>query len=199
MTTAGGLPAHILLVHAVIVLVPLTALAVVLVAVWPAARHRLTEATAALAVVTAISVPVTTDAGEWLERRVPRTALVRAHTEIGDYVLPWAVALAVVAIAFVVRALLARRTARATVAAGGGPGTARATSDRQPGTRSDAALPGGRVTSIVLAVLAVVVAVGSVATVYRVGESGSRAVWTGQFSAQAQPPPFGPGGPPPGG
>ena len=150
MTTAGGLPAHILLVHAVIVLVPLT-------------------------------------------------ALVRAHTEIGDYVLPWAVALAVVAIAFVVRALLARRAARATVAAGGGPGTARATSDRQPGTRSDAALPGGRVTSIVLAVLAVVVAVGSVATVYRVGESGSRAVWTGQFSAQAQPPPFGPGGPPPGG
>jgi hypothetical protein len=194
MTTVGGLPAHILLVHAVIVLLPLSALLVVLVAMWPAARRRLTEATAALAVVTLITVPVATDAGEWLEHRVPRTALIRAHTEIGDYVLRWAAALALVAIAFLVRALLARRAGRGTIAVGGGPGTARALSGGR--RAADAALPGGRVASIVLAVIAVVVAVGSVLTVYRVGESGSRAAWTGQFSQQAQ---FGPGvGPPPG-
>ena len=42
--------------------------------------------------------------------------------------------------------------------------------------------------SLVLAVLALVAAVGSVVTVYRVGDSGARAVWTGHFSAQAQPP-----------
>jgi hypothetical protein len=196
MTTVGGLPAHILLVHAVIVLLPLTAVAVVLVAVWPAARRRLTEATAALAVVTTVVVPVTTDAGEWLERRVPRTALIRAHAEIGDTVVPWAIGLAVVAVAFLVRVLLARRAARGTVevAAGGGPGTARATSVLGGTTEKDTGLPGGRVVSVALAVIAVVVAVGSVVTVYRVGESGSRAVWTGQFSEQAQPPPFGPGG-----
>jgi hypothetical protein len=41
MTTIGGLPAHILLVHAVVGLVPVTALLVVLVAVWPAARRLL--------------------------------------------------------------------------------------------------------------------------------------------------------------
>jgi hypothetical protein len=198
MTTVGGLPAHILLVHAVIVLLPLTAVAVVLVAVWPAARRRLTEATAALAVVTTVVVPVTTDAGEWLERRVPRTALIRAHTEIGDTVVPWSIGLAVVAVAFLVRALLARRAARGTVevAAGGGPGTGMATSVLSGTTEKDTGLPGGRVVSVVLAVIAVVVAVGSVVTVYRVGESGSRAVWTGQFSEQAQPPPFGPGGSP---
>ena len=36
-----GLPTHILLVHAVIVLVPIAALLTVLSAVWPAARRRL--------------------------------------------------------------------------------------------------------------------------------------------------------------
>jgi hypothetical protein len=51
MTTVGGLPAHILLVHAVVVLVPLSALLIVLVTVWPAARARLALATAIVAVV----------------------------------------------------------------------------------------------------------------------------------------------------
>jgi hypothetical protein len=50
---------------------------------------------------------------------------------------------------------------------------------------------------VLLAIVAVVVATGSVVTVYRVGESGSRAVWTGQFSEQAARPPG--GGAPPGG
>jgi hypothetical protein len=36
--------------------------------------------------------------------------------------------------------------------------------------------------SLVLADLAVVVAVGSVVTVDRVGDAGARAVWTGRFS-----------------
>jgi hypothetical protein len=33
-----------------------------------------------------------------------------------------------------------------------------------------------------LAVLALVVAAGSVLTVYRIGDSGARAAWTGRFS-----------------
>jgi hypothetical protein len=40
----------------------------------------------------------------------------------------------------------------------------------------------------VLAVLAVVVATGSVVTVYRIGDSGARAAWTGRFSELPQPP-----------
>jgi hypothetical protein len=169
MTTVGGLPAHILLVHAVIGLVPLTAVLVVLVAVWPSARRWLTWPAAAAALVTLVSVPVTTDAGEWLERRVERTELMRAHTELGDTMLPWAIALAVIALAFLARKLLADRAARRGAPAGAG----------------------GRVVSLVLAVLAVVAAVGAVAMVYRVGDSGARAVWTGQFTEQAQPPPSG--------
>jgi hypothetical protein len=38
------------------------------------------------------------------------------------------------------------------------------------------------VVGIVVAVVAVVVAAGSVLAVYRIGESGAQAAWTGQFS-----------------
>jgi hypothetical protein len=180
MTTIGGLPAHILLVHAVVGLVPLTALLVVLVAVWPAARRRLDRVTAAVAVVTLVMVPVTTDAGEWLEHRVEQTALLRAHTELGDTLLPWVIGLAVVALAVLARSLLAQRAERrpSQVGVGGGPGTVRAPEPPAGGS-------GGRAVSVVLAVLAVVVAVGSVVTVYRIGDSGARAVWTGNFSSVA--------------
>jgi hypothetical protein len=46
MTTIGGLPAHILPVHAVVVLVPLAALLTVLMTTWPAARTPLALRTA---------------------------------------------------------------------------------------------------------------------------------------------------------
>jgi hypothetical protein len=189
MTTVDGLPAHILLIHAVVVLIPLSALLLVLVATWPAARTRLVWSTAVISVLALISVPLTTDAGEWLERRVARTALVHTHTELGDSMLPWAIALAVVALV-----VLARHLASGRVAVGrhGGPGAALAES--RSSTRDQQV--GGLVLTVVVAVIAVVVAVGSVVTVYRIGESGARAAWTGQFTEQAQTPP---GGPPPGG
>ncbi len=182
MTTIGGLPAHILLVHAVVVLVPLSALLIVLVTVWPAARARLTLSTAIVSVVALISVPLTTDAGEWLERRVQRTDLLRTHIQLGDTMLPWAIGLAVVALAVLARQWHAGRTRSAVaVRAGGSPGAAHAGSAPQEW--------GGRRVSIGLAVLAVVVAVGSVVTVYEIGDSGARATWQGKFSQQAESPP----------
>jgi hypothetical protein len=135
---------------------------------------------AVLAVLTAILVPVTTEAGEWLEHRVASTPLIRAHTELGDYLLPWAVALAAVALALATRQRLATRARRSgtAVATGTGPGT----------TRAATTALGGRALTVALATVALVVAGGSTATVYRIGESGARATWTGQFSEQAQPP-----------
>lgn len=183
VSTINGLPAHILLVHAVVVLIPLSALLVVLVAVWPAARARLVWPTAVLAVLALVAVPLTTEAGEWLEHRVARTPLVRAHTELGDYMLPWAIGLALVALGLLARQVLEVRGARAV------PGDPRGLGRR---SRGDVAV------TVVVAVIAVIVAAGSVLTVYRVGDSGARAAWTGQFSEQAQPPP-GAGPPPEGG
>ena len=56
MGSVNGLPAHILLVHALVVLLPLAALLLVLTAAWPAARGRLAGLNANLSVL----VPVTT-------------------------------------------------------------------------------------------------------------------------------------------
>src|SRR3954463_4216838 len=71
MTTVNGMPAHILLVHAVVVLLPLAAFLLVLTALWEPARRRLAAANAILSIFVVIIVPMTTGAGEWLERRVP--------------------------------------------------------------------------------------------------------------------------------
>lgn len=174
MTTIGGLPAHILFVHAVVVLVPVTALMLVLVAVWPQARRRLSAPTAILAAITTALVPITTQAGEWLEHRVQRSDLLRTHTELGDTLLPWVAGLLLIAVAVLARQLVSQRRTRRS-AASHGPGTA-------TGPPRDA--PGGRVLTVLLATLAIAVAAGTIVTTYRIGDSGARAAWTGHFSQQ---------------
>ena len=98
MNTVNGLPAHVLLVHAIVVLLPLSALLLVLTAVWPAIRRRLAGPNAILAVLVVLLVPLTTSAGEWLESRVPETATLRAHTELGDSAIFYALPIAALAV-----------------------------------------------------------------------------------------------------
>ncbi|MCM3882333.1 DUF2231 domain-containing protein [Frankia sp. R82] len=174
-TEIRGLPAHALLVHVVVVLVPLAAAMAVGSAVWPAARRRLGAATPVAALVALVSVPLTTHAGEWLEARVPSTPLVRRHTELGDALLPWVLVLFVLAAALW---LLQRRAAPAT-----------ASPDGQ--TRSQAGRPIHGAITIAIAVLTIVAAVGSVVQVVRIGESGAKAVWSDSFSSGAQDRPGG--------
>jgi cytochrome c-type biogenesis protein CcmH/NrfG len=159
-----------------VVLVPLSAALLVLIAVSSKARRSLDLITAVLAVLALVCVPITTDAGEWLQHHLPRTPLMRVHTQLGDTMLPWAIALALVAVLVLVehRWWRPRRHAhrRHSLGASGASGGRR---------RME------RVAGTALAVLAVVVAVGSVVTVYRIGDSGARAAWTGQVSAQPLP------------
>src|SRR5574340_1101341 len=84
MSMINGLPAHILFVHAIVVLVPLVSAGVILSALWPTARQRLVWPTLTLATILLILTPLTTDAGESLEHQVARSALVHAHTKLGD-------------------------------------------------------------------------------------------------------------------
>jgi len=96
MTTINGLPAHALLVHAVVVLLPLAALAVVLHAVWPEARRRLGIVTPLLCLAVLVLVPLTTNAGEDLEKALGGSnPLIDRHAELADQLLPWTIALAV--------------------------------------------------------------------------------------------------------
>jgi hypothetical protein len=95
-----GLPAHPLIVHAVVVLVPLVALGAVGTVLWPALRERIGWIVVAGAVATAVLVPFATGSGETLQERVGETALLERHAELGDQLLPWAVGLAVAVLAF---------------------------------------------------------------------------------------------------
>src|SRR5215211_6312953 len=95
-TEIDGLPAHALLVHVVIVMVPLAALVLVVTALWPAERDRLGWMAPLLTVVALISVLLTTHAGEWLSERIAITPLVSAHVGLGDTLLPWVVGLTAV-------------------------------------------------------------------------------------------------------
>ncbi|WP_163549337.1 DUF2231 domain-containing protein [Candidatus Frankia nodulisporulans] len=166
-TEIRGLPAHALLVH--VVVVPLAAALAVCSAVWPTARRRLGAATPVVALVGLVSVPLTTHAGEWLEARVPSSPLVRRHAELGDALLPWVLALFVLAAGLW---LLQRRHA---------PAAERLDGQEHPGARR----PVPTAIMITIAVLTIVTAVGSVIQVVRIGESGAKAVWSDSFDSGA--------------
>ena len=95
----NGLPAHALLVHLVVVLLPLTAVAAIVVSAWPAAQRKLTFLVPLGAVVGAAAVPITTRAGEDLAAKLGNPPFIDKHANFGDMVLPWAAALAVTTLA----------------------------------------------------------------------------------------------------
>jgi hypothetical protein len=171
LTKFNGLPAHVLFVHFVVVLVPLTALLAIACAVRPRWARRLGLALPALGLLTLGMVPLTTHAGEWLEKRVGDTPLLQRHTALGDGLLPWATGL------FLVTALVwwvGRRT----------PDTP-ATPSSSSTSSSSPSLAWASTTwfRAVAAAVTLVIAVGAVVDVYRIGESGAKAAWTGNFSA----------------
>jgi hypothetical protein len=174
-TQINGLPAHVLLVHAVVVLVPITVLLLLATVAWRGTHRRLGIATPLVALVTLVFVPVTTSAGEWLQARVPGTPLVSRHAELGGSLLPWVVGLFVLAAA----AWLVRWRSE------GAP-------DRPSDSRfaaADAVLVRRPQTiRVALTVLAVVVSVGALVSVYRIGDSGAKAAWQGNFTQTATSP-----------
>lgn len=164
--TVGGLPTHILLVHAVVVLLPLAAGLLVLAAAVPSVQARLGLALPALTVVTAVLVPVTSRAGHHLQHALGDTGpLVERHAELADQLLPWAIGVLVMALVVTLRG----RTA---------PAVEPRLSRPRASASSGAARPGLLVSVVVLA-LSAVVAAGAVAQTLQVGHSGSRAVWEG--------------------
>jgi len=80
----GGLPAHILLVHAVVVLAPIAGLGAVAYAVAPRWRSYLAWPLGVLSLVLVPVTLVTAQAGEQLEKARPASALVHEHAEQGD-------------------------------------------------------------------------------------------------------------------
>jgi uncharacterized membrane protein len=155
MNVVNGLPAHVLLVHFMVVLAPLTALLEIACALWPGVRRgQLVWLTLILAIVIALLTPTTTNAGGWLYdlRRNP-DPILREHAERGGTMMYFSIALLVVAIVLVALHFAERRADK---------------------TR--------RVTKIMVAIVALAVGVSSMIQIYRVGDAGAQSVWGNEIA-----------------
>jgi uncharacterized membrane protein len=97
--TVLGLPLHPLVVHATVVLVPLTALLVVLTAVSPRMRAWAGPLPLVGAVISTILAPISTSTGENLEHSLGESKLIEEHAELGDMLVWFALGMLVVAAA----------------------------------------------------------------------------------------------------
>ncbi|GAA2716621.1 hypothetical protein [Actinoplanes palleronii] len=188
MSTLNGLPAHILLVHAIVVLLPLTAGLLVLTAFWPAARRRLAGPNALLALVVLVLVPITTSAGEWLEGHIASNALVEAHAELGDTAIFATVPVVILTLIVWWREREASAAALVPMQPAQPPGTTRAgtaatTLTSPVRARRVLLAPASRVVTIVITVCAILAAGAAVYDTYRIGDSGAKATWQGEFNS----------------
>jgi len=156
--TLLGLPAHPLIVHFAVVLVPLAAIGTVMIAVWPRARRGVFGWAVALVSIGAFGVVgLAQKTGGALANHVQPTPLTREHVAMGDAVLPWA--FVIMGVACTVMALHWYRGRLSSV---------------------DGPTPSwARPLSIALAVVSVLAALGGTVQVYRVGHSGAKATWHG--------------------
>jgi len=93
-----GLPAHPLLVHVPIVLIPLTAIGAVAM-LWSSWRHRLGWIVVALSFVSLVFVQLAIGSGQQLEEHVRESATVSQHAELADQLRPFAALLFLVLLA----------------------------------------------------------------------------------------------------
>ena len=147
-----GLPLHPLVVHAAVVLVPASAALLLLSAVLPRFRRWAGLLTPGTAIIALILVPLSTSSGEELEEQVRETSLLEKHAELGEMLLPWMIAVVVLAIGIY---LIDWRSKKA-----------------------DEGSTALRTLSLVLAGLAVIASVGATVEVALIGHSGAKAVWS---------------------
>jgi hypothetical protein len=162
METIFGLPAHALLVHIPVALIPLSALGAVVIAVSERWRDRIGWVVVGVAGFATIASQLAVTSGEELQEAVDESALVDRHAELAETFF-W------VALAFfaVVLALMIWDTVRRRRIARGGPAAA------------------GRTAGIVLSVVVIAASLGICVRVYQVGHSGAKAVWQEQAGEAA--------------
>jgi glucan phosphoethanolaminetransferase (alkaline phosphatase superfamily) len=145
-----GLPAHPIIVHAAVVLLPMAAVATVVVAAIPRAPRLYGPIVLVVSAAAAVAVGLAQSSGEGLEERVRETALVEAHTSQAEQVLPWAIAVALVAAALTAAPYVRRYL---------------------PSVKPQLA-------RVALVVVALVAGAGATWTIIDVGHSGAKATWS---------------------
>jgi Kef-type K+ transport system membrane component KefB len=155
-----GLPAHPLIVHLPVVLIPIAAIGAVLMVLSRSWRTRIGWLVVAAAGVSLVLVQLAIGSGEALEESVDRSDLVQTHAHLGEDTLPYVAVFFVAVLAFMV----ADRW-RLRGAAGDAATVARRGAWGDP----------------LMAMIAVAVLATSVLSgvwIYRAGHSGATSVWS---------------------
>jgi len=160
MTIINGMPAHVLLLHFVVVLVPLTVLLEIVCGLWPAARRGLLLwLTLILASVTMVLTPITANAGVWLyDLTANPSPILREHAARGGTMIYFSAALLAVAVGLVVLRVTERQFEKRRM-----------------------------VIHIVVGIMVLAIGISSVIQVYRVGDAGGRSVWDEEIARMQKP------------
>jgi Predicted membrane protein (DUF2231) len=160
VTSIFGLPAHPLFAHIPVVLIPLAALGAVLM-LWPKLRDKIGWLVVGIVFFAGICTQLAISSGQSLKEYVKETQLMREHTHLGENIRPWVLLMFLALLGVMVVAHVGRQASDAA---------------DEP---SDA--PGGRdrlrVVAIGLAAASIVFSGMATYWIYRIGHSGSKAVW----------------------
>jgi hypothetical protein len=177
--TIHGSPTHVLIVHIVVVLLPLSVLAALLLVAVPATRRAYSLLTLVVAFAACVAVPLAFRTGSELRARLPPSPLISRHVQLAHQLLPLAALFGVALAVFVVLDVLQRaRIGRLNE-------VERRAINAAPAVRQYAEnhrLLGPHRTA---AALVVVLAVLTGVQVYRVGDAGAKAAWAGRLSNSA--------------
>ena len=167
MSVLFGLPAHPLLVHLTVVAIPLAAVLAVVVAGFPRVPGLIKFTTLVLGALSVALVPLMESSGKALEEKVPDSAAVERHAQLGETLLPWVIGL-LIAIVAVLAADRWLRLARPGGSATSGAGRFRLAS---------------RVVAVSVAVAVIAVAAGTFVQTVQIGHSGAQATWSSPGAA----------------
>lgn len=186
-----GLPVHPLVVHAVVVLVPLSVFGLLLVVLVPRLRAPVGWLVLLLMAGASGSSWVAIQSGQVLALRVGRPD---RHADAGKYMFYLTAAMLVLSLLWYLTAQASsarrdRRERRAATAATAPIGTDPLTGRPLEGPAPTVPDQGGNALASVLAVLALAVGLLNLFWIYRVGSSGAEAVWKTQITPTATPTP----------
>jgi hypothetical protein len=153
LTSISGLPAHPLFAHIPVVLIPLAAVGAVAM-LWPRVRDRIGWVVVGLVFVAGIATQLAVDSGQSLKDYVRESQLVRDHTHMGENIRPWVLLMFLALLGVMIVARIARRRAEA------------------PDGRNPLQIAG-----VTLTVLSIVFSGVATYWIYKIGHSGSKAVW----------------------
>jgi hypothetical protein len=178
--TINGSPTHVLIVHVVAVVLPISILAALVLVSVPATRRAYALLTVGVGFVGCVAVPLAFLSGSALRARVPNSTLVDHHVQLAHQLLPVAALFGLSLAAFVLVDLL-RRFRKDDINRVETAALVRLPAVRDY-SRRHRLLALHRITATLLVVTAVVTGVA----VVRAGDSGAKAAWHGRLEPASQ-------------